>query len=187
MLDRTPTQIVISVKVTEKFGYPGQAKVFSQDVSSSVKVSLHDSKTEVGDMARQFLLDFSDTNIKDWQLIMRNFNAAACPTPSEVDSEKSDVINNYTNFDMLDFRIGAPRVTINFGGTCEFRGKRGDACAVVPSYWDSRKKSSGVRSSVDGDDIIAAAYSNKDARWWLCASDYRVVGTVAPSHASYAR
>ena len=138
-------------------------------------------------MARQFLLDFSDTNIKDWQQIMRNFNASACPTPSEVDSEKNDVINNYTNFDMLDFKIGAPRVTINFGGSCEFRGKRGDACAVVPAYWDSRRKSSGVRSSVDGDDIMAAAYSSKDARWWLCASDYRVVGTVAPSHASYAR
>jgi hypothetical protein len=183
----TPLPVTITLKVVEKYGYPSGPKIYSQDVSASQTLSLHDSANEVGEMSRQFLLDFSDTNIKDWQRIMRNFSAAACPQPGEIDSEKFDVVRNYTEYKMMDFRIGTPRVSVNFGGVCEFRGKRGDACAVVPSYWDSIQLSSGIRASVNGDDVIAAAYSPKGERWWLCASDYRPIGKVAPSHLSYAR
>jgi hypothetical protein len=182
-----PETVTITLKVVENYGYPGQAKIYSQEVSATQTLSLHDSANEVGEMSRQFLLDFSDTNIKDWRHVMRNFNAAACPQPVEVEKEKDDVVRNYTGYQMVDFRIGRPRVSVNFGGVCEFRGTLGDACAVVPSYWDSIQLSSGARASVNGDDIIAAAYSSKDARWWLCASDYRAIGTVAPSHLSYVR
>ena len=88
-------------------------------------------------MARQFLLDFSDSNIRDIGYVMRNFNRAKCPDPREVDSETDDVTNNRARFRILNSRIGAAVVTINFGGRCPFRNKAGDGCAVVPSFWDS--------------------------------------------------
>ena len=182
-----PTTVTITLKVIENYGHPGQAKTFSQDVTSTTTLALHDSAKEVGEISRQFLLDFSDTNVKDWQYVMRNFSAAACPDPREVDSEKNDVVRNYTEYDMKAFTIGTPKVTVNFGGFCEFRGKQGDACAVVPAFWDSLHKPSGSRSTSNGDDIIAAVYSVKDSRWWLCASDYRSVTTLAPTHIFYGR
>ena len=69
-------------------------------------------------------------------------------------------------------RIGAPRVTLNFGGTCAFRAKRGDACAVVPVFWDSIDLSKNERGTTEGFDHISAAYSGRDSRWWLCSSSY---------------
>lgn len=124
-------------------------------------------------MARRFLLEFSDTNNKSAADIMRDFGTAAtCPQPREIDSERDDVTNHFTNFRMMDFRIGPASVTVNFGGSCPFRGKLGDACAVVPAYWDSVDLRNNQRGAVTGNDIIAAAYSRTDRRWWLCASDY---------------
>ena len=97
-----------------------------------MEIALHDSTSEVRRMAEQFLVDFSDTNIKDWQFIMRNFNAAACPDPSDVENEKQDVIRHYTEFQMISSRVGDGKVSVNFHSFCPFRGRPGDACAAVP-------------------------------------------------------
>jgi hypothetical protein len=180
-------KVTLTLKVIEKYGHPGQPKNFSQDVTKTVDVALHDSVTEVRRMSEQFLLDFSDTNIKDWQYIMRNFNASACPNPKEVELEKDDVIRNYTEYEITTFKVGEGKVTVNFGGFCPFRGKQGDACATVPVLWDSRKKSNGARSLTNGNDIIAAVYSTKDTRWYLCASDYDSFTPLAPSSLFYGR
>ena len=182
----TPAKVTLTLKVVESYGHPGQPRDYSHEVSSVVEVALHDSRNEVRRMAEQFLVDFSDTNIKDWQYIMRNFNAAACPNPGDVESEKQDVIRHYTEFQMIASRIGDGKVTVNFGSFCPFRGRPGDACAVVPVYWDSRNKD-GVRSVAEGDDFIAAAYSPKDSRWYLCASDFEPLETLAATHSFYAR
>lgn len=165
----TPIDVTITLKLTEKYG---PLAAFQHDVSSTAKVSLHDSVKEVGDMARQFLVDFSDSSIRDIDLIMRNFSRSKCPDPREVDSERNDVTNNRANFKIVSSRIGAATVDVRFGGTCPFRGKQGDACAVVPSFWDSIDLRDSSRGAVDGNDIVAAVYAAQDARWWLCASDY---------------
>jgi hypothetical protein len=134
---------------------------------------------EVGTMARQFLLDFSDTNIKDADLIMRNFAAPAlCPEPIEVTSERNDVTRNFTEFRMVNFRIGPDKTTINFDGRCPVFGNRGDACSTVPAMWDSIHIADGKRSFTDGNDILAAIYSKPDKRWFLCASRYEVLQTL---------
>jgi hypothetical protein len=182
----TPAKVTITVKVVENYGHPGQPKNFSHEVTSTVEVALHDSTNEVRRMAEQFLVDFSDTNIKDWQYIMRNFNAGACPSPSDVEAEKEDVIRHYTEFQMINSHIGNGKVTVNFGSFCPFRGRPGDACAVVPVYWDSQRIG-GSRSVAEGEDFLAAAYSPKDARWYLCSSDFEAFDMLAPSHSSYAR
>jgi hypothetical protein len=165
-----PTEVVLKLEVVEKYGTGG---ALENRVSATAAVSLHDSIREVGGMARQFLLDFSDSSIRDVDYIMRNFgNASTCPDVREVFNEREDVSDDRDNYQIVDFRIGTPRVSINFGGVCPFRGKAGDACAVVPSYWKSLKLSTKETGAVDGDDIVASSYSSADKRWWLCASDY---------------
>ena len=182
----TPLKVTITLKVVEAYGHPGQPRNFSHEVTSTVEVALHDSTNEVRRMAEQFLVDFSDTNIKDWQYIMRNFGAAACPNPSDVEAEKQDVIRHYTEFQMISSKIGDGKVSVNFGSFCPFRGRSGDACAVVPVYWDSREMD-GSRSVAQGDDFLAAVYSARDTRWYLCSSDFEPAETLSFSHSFYAR
>ena len=163
-----PTLVTITLEVVERFGTNQENKV-----SRTATVALHDSIKEVGDMARQFLLNFSDTNIKDASVIMRDFGTAAiCPEPNEIVSERSDVINHYTNYRMIESTVGNAAVTVNFGGSCPYRFKRGDACAVVPVMWNSVDLRTNVRDRHSGNDIVAAAFSRADNRWFLCASDY---------------
>jgi hypothetical protein len=166
----TPAEVTITLKVVEKYG---TGAAFQHDVTSSAKLSLHDSVKEVGDMSRQFLLDFSDTRLKDADFIMRNFSAGRCPNPRDVQNERSDVTNHFTNFQTVSFRIGTPIVTVNFGGVCTFRNRPGDACAIVPSFWDAIDVRDRSRGAVDGNDFLGATYSAVDARWWLCSSDYQ--------------
>lgn len=182
----TPAKVVLTLKVIETYGHPGQPKNYSQEVSASVDVALHDSTSEVRRMSEQFLLDFSDTKIKDWQYIMRNFNAAACPNPDTVEEEKLDVIRHYSEFNMINSRVSDGKVTVSFGSFCPYRGRQGDACAVVPVFWESRTNG-GARSLAEGQDHLAAVYSTKDARWYLCSSDFESFETLAPSHLFYAR
>jgi hypothetical protein len=171
-----PTKVILTLKVTENYGYPGQAKSFSQNVTSTIEVALHDSKAEVGKMARDFLLDFSDTSIKDINLIMRNFGTGTrCPDPGEIASERDDVTRNFTYYDMKAYSVGQAVSSVNFGGLCAVPDgfTKGDACSVVPVMWDSVDTRTGQRGSTRGEDIVSATYSTQDSRWWLCSSRYR--------------
>ena len=183
----TPTKATLTLKVVEKYGHPNQPKNFTWEVTKTIDVALHDSTNEVRRMSEQFLVDFSDTNNKDWQYIMRNFNASACPNPAEYEAEKTDVIRHYTDYQMVKSQVGDGKVTVNFGGFCPFRSKQGDACATVPVMWDSIFKPMGVQFSTSGNDVIAAAYSAKDSRWYLCSSDYQAFTPLAASHKLYGR
>jgi hypothetical protein len=166
-----PVAVTLTLEVVERYGTA--PNTFEHRVSATSKVSLHDSIKEVGDMARQFLLDFSDSSIRNVDYIMRNFGSAnTCPDVREVNNERADVSADRDKYQIVNSRIGAARVTVNFGGTCPYRSKKGDACAVVPSYWQSRDLSTNAVGAVEGDDIVASSYSPTDSRWWLCASDY---------------
>jgi len=167
---QAPTAVTITLEVVERYGTNLEHRV-----TRTAPVSLHDSVKEVGDMARQFLLDFSDTNIKDAGVIMRNFSTpATCPEPGEVTAERDQVTSHYQNYRMLESRIGPANVSIDFRGSCPVpTGRRlGDACAFVPSYWRSVNLTTNKEEEVDGIDIVAAIYRPADTRWWLCASNY---------------
>jgi len=181
-----PAPVALTLKVVEKYGHPGQAKIYSQDVSATQTLALHDSVKEVGQMSVRFLTEFSkpQTN-KDWRDIMKDFKAAACPRPSEVDLERLDVENHFNNFFMHNFRIDPATVSVNFGGTCAVGQQPGDACASVFVLWDSTDLRSNIRMTTTGFDFLAAAYSTTDARWWLCASNFRATGTFG--HSFYSR
>ncbi|MEO5895627.1 MAG: hypothetical protein ABIS06_07990 [Vicinamibacterales bacterium] len=182
-----PIDVTLTLKVTERYGHPGQPKDFSQNVSATQTLSLHDSRKEVGDMSVRFLTEFSkpQTN-KDWRDIMRDFKATACPKPSEVDSERVDVENHYNNFFMNTYRLDAATTVVNFGGSCNIPKRdplAGDACASVPVLWDSTEvtKTPSIRRTVTGVDYLAAAYAPADRRWWLCASQFIDANTFGSS------
>jgi hypothetical protein len=155
--------------VTENYGYPGQPKSFSQSVTSTVEVALHDSKKEVGDMARQFLLDFSDSSIRDVPYIMRNFIQGCYGTQDETDQ----VTNNRLEFRIVNYRVEQAVTTVNFGGVCPYLSKRGDACAAVPVFWDSVFTKDNSRApAVTGTDWVAAMYQPALNKWGLCDSSF---------------
>ncbi len=74
----TPLSVTLTLHVLEPCG-TGSAQ---HDVTATAAVSLHDSSKEVGEMARLFLLEFSDSTLRDVNQIMRNFSKAACPRSS---------------------------------------------------------------------------------------------------------
>ena len=179
----TPSTVTITLRVVENYGAG-----LSHQVTATQTVALHESSKEVGDMAVRFLTEFSkpQTN-QDWQDIMRDFKAAACPQPGLVDDEKDDVIDHYTNYEMLTYSIQNPAVSVGFGEGCAFRNRPGDACAVVAVSWHSRQiGNASPEDPTSGLDHIAAAYSPADSRWWLCSSDYEPA-TTSGARGFYAR
>jgi hypothetical protein len=164
----TPMPVEITLKVIEKYGYPGAPKIYQQDVSSSMTVSLHNSMTEVGEMSRQFLLDFSDSNIRDVAFIMRNFLPGCYGTADET----GQVIENRRSYRVIESRVEAPSTNVNFGGVCPFRARRGDACTAIPVFWRSLKLNDNTEERVAGIDWVASFYIADKQRWYLCDSEF---------------
>ena len=165
----TPALVSITLKVVEKYGYPGAAKIYQQDVSASVTLSLHDSRKEVGEMSRQFLLDFSDSNIRDVGYIMRNFLQGCYGTAEET----AQVTENRRRYRIVESRIEAASTSVNFGGVCPYNGKKGDACTAIPVFWRSLDMDRGnAEERVGGTDWIASFYVADKQRWYLCDSSF---------------
>jgi hypothetical protein len=165
----TPSTVTLSLKVTEMYGYPGAAKIYQQDVSSSGSVSLHNSRKEIGDMARQFLLDFSDSNIRDVASIMRNFIPGCYGTKDETDQ----VTENRRRYKIIESRVGEAQTTVNFGGVCPYAARKGDACTAVPVFWNSIDMDDhGSTGAVIGTDWVASFYMADQQRWGLCDSSF---------------
>lgn len=165
----TPAEVTITLKVLEKYGYPGGPTVYQQDVSSTVAVSLHNSRAELDDMARQFLLDFSDSNIRDVSYVMRNFLPGCYGTAEEA----AEVKENRRRYRIIESRVGAASTTVNFGGICPFRGKKGDACTAVPVFWYSLDMDhANAQERATGTDWVASVYAGDKRRWFLCDSQF---------------
>jgi hypothetical protein len=178
--ETTPVQVTITLRVVERYGTGG---IFQQDVTGTRAVRLHNSARELGEMARRFLEEFSkpqtNQNVND---IMRDFKAAVCPHPGEVEAERGDVEQHYTNFVMVNYSVGPPLVQVRFGASC-FAGLSGDACIAVPVRWNSTNRTTNVTASTSGTDHLTGVYATADSRWWLCSSRYEHTGSLG--HAIY--
>ena len=171
----TPLDVTITLKVVEKYGFAGVPPAFSHDVSGTAVLSLHDSVTEVGGMARQFLLDFSDSNVTDVPFIMRNFDMT-CKGAQE---EFAQVADNRRTSRIVKFTIGTPTVTLPFGNAfCPigrddpFRTQRGDACSRTPARWESTEYANGHYIIAEGADWVSAFYKPEQKAWKLCDSQF---------------
>ena len=92
--------------------------------TGTVVIRVHNSLKEVGDIARKFLVDFSEQALPPEQVVA-NFSDV-CKGKSD---ELLDVRNNQRNFDITAYTVGQPAVGINFGGFCPYRFRFGDGCA----------------------------------------------------------
>ena len=166
----TPLAVEITAKVIEKYGYPGQPKIYQQDVSGSITVSLHNSNAELNDMSRQFLLDFSDSNIRDVGYIMRNFQPGCWGTADET----AQVRENRRRYRIVESRVESASTTVNFGSTCPYGPRKvSDACTAVPVFWRSLDMDEhNSEERVAGADWLASVYNQEQQRWYLCDSSF---------------
>jgi hypothetical protein len=166
----TPKSIGLNVKVSD----PG-----SNSTTGTVTVSLHDSRKEVGDLSRQFLLDFSDSS-KPASFVVRNFTKSP-RCEADRDEEFNEIDANRNTFRITSSSIGPATVNIGFASRpCSYLPRDGDACASVPSVWDSAC-APGVTCTpgrTQGIDYVTAVY--EDSQWKLCASYFQSGGKVQP-------
>jgi hypothetical protein len=155
----TPTGAVLTLTITERYGTNS-----SNRVTGTSTVNVHDSVKEVSDLARQFLIDFSDQVHPD--VVMKNFTMS-CPGAAE---EYQDVVKHQNAVTVTSYTIGAPVTTVPFTGICPFRSRFGDACAQVPVRWVGKSKSTGETLISTGTDQVTAVLENN--QWKLCASDF---------------
>lgn len=161
----TPVNAILTLTVIERFGNNQTNRV-----AATSTVDLHNSPKEVGDLARQFLDDFSRQLSVD--TVMRHF-AESCPGTA---NERQDVLNQQNAVTVMSWDIGEATTTVPFSGTCPFinRNPVGDACSRIPVRWVSRIKSTGQTSVSSGTDQVTAVFeSGSPGRWRLCASDYQ--------------
>jgi hypothetical protein len=163
----TPRTVTLTLTVAERYTTTDSAglPITAQNrVTGTTAVRVHNSIKEVSDLAQQFLLDFSRQI--DPAQVMRNFTPT-CPGTAD---ELSDVQNNQRNFTITSYRVDQPATQANFTGTCPFRNRMGDACALVPVEWYSTIRANGKAIWTRGIDQVTAILEND--QWKLCASDY---------------
>lgn len=164
---RTPGPVTLTLTVTERYettDSTGLPVTRENQTRATSAVSVHDSVKEVGDLAVEFLVDFSKQ--LDPAFVVRNFTASCGGTADEL----SDVQRNNRDNLITSFTIGTPVTTVGFTGRCPFRDRFGDACAQVPVDWRSTNRTTGQQGRASGTDQVTAVLEND--RWRLCASDF---------------
>jgi hypothetical protein len=161
----TPRAVTITLRVTETVVDTGK----TQSTTATAALSLHNSIKEVGDMSRQFLLDFSDSKLAP-SYVVRDF-WDGCPGKAD---ELDDVTTNRKNFVITSSTIGlASPVSVGFKAGCVVPNRpvrAGDGCAVVQCEWHDKELSTGTVGTTKGPDYLTSVYRND--RWWLCNSDF---------------
>lgn len=154
--------VVDRFQTTDGSGLP---ITFEHRVEKTFTVKVHDSTKEVGGMATLFLENFSKSSVAP-AVVMQDFLVGCYGTAAEL----QDVIDNRSEFTITGSNVGPAAVTVNFGGTCTFRSRPGDACSNSSVSWTSMEKATGKTATAEGVDQVAAVYRN--ARWWLCDSQF---------------
>ena len=164
----TPKAIVLNVKVSD----PG-----SNSTTGMVTVSVHNSMKEVADLSRQFLLDFSDSK-NGAAFVVRNFTKSP-RCEADRDEEFNEIDTNRSTYRITSSNIGPATVKIQFASLpCSYLPRDGDACASVPSTWDS-VCAPGVTcmpGRSQGIDYVTAVYEGTE--WKLCASYFQGSGPI---------
>ncbi len=171
----TPLNVTLTLTVIERYtAFDGNGLPVTSEnrVNKSTVLSLHDSIAEVGRMARQFLFDFSDSNITDVSYIMRNFTDATPFCADQTAQETSQVIHNRKTFRITSSSVGLADVTVAFGSRCPVYDSPADACAQVPVDWVSVILADGSHEHARGTDQVTAIYLSDQRRWGLCDSSF---------------
>lgn len=169
--------VLLTLTVIERYQVPdaqGLPLAREHRVQQAAIIKIHDSVKEIGDMAVDFLTQFSISSVGA-DVVLRNFSRT-CDDGEGYRQELSDVLNHRRDYTMVSYTIGAPSVTFAFASrptACAWPGAPGDACAKVPVIWTDRNKNTGVQNTVTGNDYVSAVY--EDSRWFLCHSRWELL------------
>jgi hypothetical protein len=123
----TPFESTIHLTIVERY-ITTDSIIHENTVSQTTKVSVHDSVKEVGDLAVQFLTDFSHPEVPP-ETVVRNFSDKCKGKAAEL----SDVRDNRNCYVITDYFVGSPATTIGFDSVCPIartvRAKRMPASA----------------------------------------------------------
>jgi hypothetical protein len=166
----SPRDVTFTLTVTERFQSTddnGLPVTKENKTTGTAVVSLHDSRKEVGDMAYQFMADFSNSGVPK-STVMQNFSNSC----TETGKEGSDVDKNRKLWHIDSYDDGKASVDLKFAGSCKVDVGAVDACAYLPWTWRSTCVNPGPRqgqkATAKGQDQVSAIYQGN--RWWLCGS-----------------
>lgn len=171
----TPGTVLLTLTVVDRYTTPGpggMAVPQEHRVTANIAVNVHDSVREVGDMARKFLLLFSDSSVPP-EVVVQDFLSGCGAGGMGREAELNDVIENRAEVTITQHTIGTAQVTVNFGGVCPFRNRAGDACAQVPAEWRDVEIGTGIPGYTVATEHLTAIYNG--SRWGLC--DAEIEGT----------
>jgi hypothetical protein len=187
-LPSTPVSVTLTLTVIERYVEFDSRNVpigREHRIATSREVRVHNSIEEVRSKARGFLLAFSDSSVPT-ATVMKDFTAS-CPG---TEAENFDVARNRCTFIITASSVGNASPTVDFGGTCPFRGRRADACSVLEVRWESTVRDDanscplnevtltpGAREIAEGVDQVSAVYVGGE--WRLCDSDF--IGSSRPA------
>ena len=179
----TPATMSITLAVIERFTtVDGTGRLVENEnrVTRDISIRIHDSARELGEFAKTFLEQFSQSNISP-DVVMRDFQDGCGAGGTGKRDERIDVDRNRVQFSILTWFVGSPRVTIDFGGVSPFRARQAEGWAAVDVRWMSRclvKDDSrgcpavGFVKNDTGTDWVTGHFDESTNRWWLCDSDY---------------
>ncbi|MGE0705009.1 MAG: IPT/TIG domain-containing protein [Vicinamibacterales bacterium] len=164
---QTPGTVILSLEVRERYTAPGPGGLSIEHehrVQNTITVRVHDSVKEVGEMARQFLLRYSDSSISP-ERVVEDF-LEECNGREE---EYEQVVDDREEARITSYEIGQPQVTVSFDGVCPFRAREADACSQMSVDWRDVELETGVPRHTWGVEHVTALYRN--SRWGLCDAD----------------
>lgn len=176
----SPRIVLLLLTVIERYQEPDSTGLPIQRehrVQKAVTMRVHDSVKEIGDLAVDFLTQFSISSVSP-DHVMRNFSRT-CDGGKGYTQELGDVEKHRRDYTMLTYTIGAPAVTFAYGSTssaCPWPGAPGDACAKVAVIWNDRENETGEENTVRGNDYVSAVY--EDDQWLLCHSKWEYISSL---------
>jgi hypothetical protein len=166
-----PATAKLTVTVIERYtgtDAAGNPVPSEHRVSAVTSVSVHDSPDENADLATDFLKDFSNSSISPESAVRYFYDGCSGKA-----AELQDIKDNRAKYVIDSYKLGTPRVSIDFGGICAFRARTGDACISLSCEWHSTEKATGDTGVARGTCYLTSVY--RDSKWQLCNSEFEGV------------
>jgi hypothetical protein len=155
----TPAPYELTLTVVERYTaiVGGVSRSLEHRTTRTVSVRVNNSPRETAELAVRFLTDFANSRIPA-AVCVREFTDT-CPGKQD---ELRDVENNRRMFDIIEFELGAPRVSLDRRFT--------SATIDIACDFTSIVKATGEIDRATGTCALTAVY--EESRWWLCTSRF---------------
>jgi hypothetical protein len=155
----TPAPYELTLTVVERYTaiVGGVSRSLEHRTTKTVSIRVNNSPRETAELGIRFLTDFANSRIPA-AVCVREFTDS-CPGKED---ELRDVENNRRKFEIVEFELGTPRVSLNARLT--------SATIDIPCDFTSIVKATGETDRATGTCALTAVY--EQWRWWLCVSRF---------------